>query len=341
MRLEGDQQGARRVYQQLVSKNPNNAIGYVFNLNTSLSNLAWDPNIKKTDQEVRDDANAVFNICETAISTNRYDHQAYYECGQAHLTISYLSAIRGHYYSAGRHSNLAIKHIERALSLDSTLVEAKMHLGVAYYYADNLPPFLKLLSSILWFIPQGNAEKSIPYLSDAAAIKGYRGDEAKYVYADILSRQGLPNVAKAAEIFRDLDKRYPSNERFGLLYISLLLEQKLYTETISAGRGFLQTNRDKVASAMTLLWITRAYMGLRENKLATETFSQIQDIENTDFPPWGKAWLLLTAGQLADLNGKRTSAVNHYISIIEINNAYVHPSILQTAENRLESLLQK
>ena len=340
-RLQGDQEGVRQVYKQLVAEYPNNPVGYVFNLNTSLSNLTWDPRSTKTDQKVRGDAKAVFDLCERAISANRRDHQAYFDCGQAHLTMAYLSAIRGHYYRAGRHCTLAVKQLERALALKPTLVEAKIHLGVAYYYIDHLPAFLKLLSSILWFIPQGNAEKSIPYLADASAAAGYRGDEAKYVYADILSRKGIENVAKASEIFRELDARYPGNERFGLLYISLLLEQRLYSQTISAGREFLLKNHDKVSRDMALLWISRAYVGLGENELAMETFNQIRDLETADFPPWGKAWLLLTAGQLADVNGELASAISHYKKILKISDAYIHPTILETARNRIESLSNK
>ena len=341
MRLQGDQEGVRQVYNQLVAKYPSNPVGYVFNLNTSLSNLTWDPRVTKTDQKVRGDAKAVFDLCERAISANRRDHQAYYDCGQAHLTMAYLSSIRGHYYRAGRHCTLAVKQLERALVLKPTLFEAKMYLGVAYYYIDYLPPFLKLLSSILWFIPQGNAEKSIPYLADAAAAGGYRGDEAKYVYADILSRRGIENVANASDIFRELDERYPSNERFGLLYISLLLEQKLYHQTVSAGQEFLLKKHDKVAREMALLWITRAYVGLGENELAIDTLNQIKDLETADFPPWGEAWLLLTAGQLADMKRNVASAISYYNDILDISDAYINPTILETARNRIESLSNK
>ena len=338
MRLQGDQEGTYQVYKQLVTEYPADPIGYVFNLNTSLSNLTWDPQIKESDQDVTSDANAVFDLCERAISANRQDHQAYYECGQANLMMAYLSAIRGNYYRAGRHCTLAVKQLERALSLKPTLVEAKMHLGVAYYYIDYLPPFLKLLSSVLWFIPKGNTEKSIPYLAEAANTEGYRGDEAKYVYADVLSRRGIANVAKATQIFRELDKRYPNNERFGLLYISLLLEQKLFNQTVSAGREFLLKKHDKISSGLALLWISRAYLGLGDNELAIATFSQIDDFETADFPPWGKAWLFLTAGQLADSKGDLPSAISYYEDIFNISYGYIHPTILETAKNRIETL---
>ena len=194
------------------------------------------------------------------------------------------------------------------------------------------------MSSVLWFIPKGNSEKSIPYLAEAANTEGYRGDEAKYVYADVLSRSGIANVAKATQIFRELDKRYPNNERFGLLYISLLLEQKLFNQTVSAGREFLLKKHDKISSGLALLWISRAYLGLGDNELAIATFSQIDDFETADFPPWGKAWLFLTAGQLADSKGDLLSAISYYEDIFNISYGYIHPTILETAKNRIETL---
>ena len=72
-----------------------------------------------------------------------------------------------------------------------------------------------------------------------------------------------------------------------------------------------------------------------------ETFNQIRDLETADFPPWGKAWLLLTAGQLADMNGELASALSHYKKILKISDAYIHPTILETARNRIESLSNK
>jgi tetratricopeptide (TPR) repeat protein len=336
MRLHGNYAGAQQVYEQLVTKYPEDAIGYVFNLNTMLTLLTWDRTQTRFDEQIRQDATSTFDICERTIANEVSNYLAYYYCGQAHMTMSYLSAIRGEYYQSGRHANLAIKQLERTLKLNENLVDAKMHLGIAYYHADNLPPFLKALSWFLWFIPTGNADKSLPYLEGTTKNGYFFKDVAKFLYADLLIMEG--DQQKAADLLEGLSKTYPGNSRVQLRYISLLLEQALFEETISFGEQFLREQHQDIDKDLVRLWITRAHLALDAVDKAKNTFSTInQKIEQSgDLPPWGRHWLLLTRGQVADLDNHRADAVQNYQRIID-EGPYVNPAILAAARQGIES----
>jgi len=337
MRLHGDHAGAEVIYQRLITEYPDDAIGHVFNLNTLLTKLTWDPRNTQYDLQIRKDADAALAICERVIANNPRDHSAYYNCGQTHLTMSYLSAMRGEYYPSGRHGNLAIKQLEKTLAIKPTLVEAKMHLGVAYYYADNLPPFLKLMSWFLWFIPRGNADKSFPYLEQVVLYGGPFSDVAKYIYADLLAGEGPAQNQKATSMLQELSDTYPGNQRFRLRYISLLLSQQLNHETIAAGNSFLRDSDDEIASDLVRLWISRAHLALNQYELASKSFLRIDTERAKGLPPWGWHSLLLTQGQLADLNGDRTTAVSAYQQIIEISKRdYVSSAVIEDAERGLQ-----
>ena len=154
LRLQGDYERANRIQQTLLAAFPDDAIGYVFNLNTLVTRLSRDEQQTRYDEQIESDANTALSLCRQATDHSPNDYLGYYYCGQAHFALSYLNAIRGNYYQAGRNANLTIKLLERTLKLNPDLTDARMHLGVAYYYADNLPPYLRALAWVFGLSPQ-------------------------------------------------------------------------------------------------------------------------------------------------------------------------------------------
>ena len=65
-------------------------------------------------------------------------------------------------------------------------VAIKLPLGMAYYYADHLPSFVKMVAPLLWFIPSGSSHKSLPYLRDVTEVEGPYQDAALFVLGDLL-----------------------------------------------------------------------------------------------------------------------------------------------------------
>ena len=166
LRLRGNLAGADRISRQLKQTFPGQSIGYTFNLNTLVTKLSWDDQQTRFDKEILDDAKKTLSICSRQIESNPEDYRAYYHCGQAHFALTYLHALRDNYYRAGTHGSNTIADLEHALRINPALTDAKMHLGIAYFYADNLPPFVKAFSRFLWFIPTGNSSKSLPYIKE-------------------------------------------------------------------------------------------------------------------------------------------------------------------------------
>ena len=74
MRLQGDYAGAEVIYQRLIEEYAGDSTGYVFNLNSLLTKLTWNPRNTQYDQQIRSDADAALAICERAIARNAQDH---------------------------------------------------------------------------------------------------------------------------------------------------------------------------------------------------------------------------------------------------------------------------
>lgn len=344
LRLQGDYEGANRIHQTLLDAFPNDAIGYVFNLNTLVTRLSWDEQQTRYDKQIESDANTTLSLCRRATDHNPNDYLGYYYCGQAHFALSYLNAIRGNYYQAGHNANLTIKLLERTLKLKPDLTDARMHLGVAYYYADNLPPYLKALASFIWFIPTGNSEKSLLYLDQVTQDGEHFKDVAKYLYADLLVQEDEEGREQATTLLEQLTRDYPQNRRFHLRLIGLLLARGLYRQALEAGGMFLKGvdiyRYDRMDVSLIKLWITRAQLALHRIDQARQTFREIDDhLATSDLAPsWSASWHLLTRAQLLDLQDRRTEAKRSYAEIVALRKtADVHPAALLAAQAGLET----
>lgn len=344
-RLQRDYEGADRVRDQLRAAFPTEAIGYVFNLNTLVTRISWDPSQKIYDAALLNDAEQALRICTTGMAAHPDDYRSYYDCGQAHFALTFLHAIRGNYYLAGKNGTLTIKRLEQTLALKPKLVDAKMHLGLAYYYADNLPPFVKALSHLLWFIPTGNSEKSLPYLEAVTRNGHYFKDVAKFIYSDLLISGDESDRDKAASLLGQLVQDYPQNGRFQLRLIALLMEMERFPETIQAANSFLviatQHQQSELDCTLAKLWATRAHIGLNNTESARYLLEGVDAFfeQTTEIvPPWTISWHLLTKAQLQDLQHRRAEAISSYKQIVNLGKSgLVGVKALKAAQEGLKT----
>lgn len=344
-RLQRDYEGADRVRDQLRAAFPTEAIGYVFNLNTLVTRISWDPSQKIYDAALLNDAEQALQICTGGMAARPDDYQSYYDCGQAHFALTFLHAIRGNYYRAGKNGALTIKHLEQTLALKPKLVDAKMHLGLAYYYADNLPPFVKALSYLLWFIPTGNSEKSLPYLEAVTQNGHYFKDVAKFIYSDLLINGDESDRDKAASLLGQLVQDYPQNGRFQLRLIALLMEMERFPETIQAANSFLviatQHQQSELDCTLAKLWATRAHIGLNNTESAQYLLESVDAYfeQTTEIvPSWTISWHLLTRAQLQDLQHRRAEAISSYKQIVNLGkSSLVGVKALKAAQEGLKT----
>ncbi len=343
LRLRGDFDVANRISDQLKESFPKNAIGYTFNLNTLMTRLSWYENDPSFDQTILDDGAAALSLCQNEIEENPRDFHGYYNCGQAHFILTYLHAVRGNYYRAGTNGSETIYYLEETLQLNPALSDAKLHLGIAYYFADNLPPFVKVFSKYLWFIPTGNSRKSLPYVKKVTEEGEFFKDVAKYIYVDLLLKESEENRLVASEFLWKLVKKYPENKRFHIRYISLLVEMEKYRDAQIAVENFVSTwekyNRDEIDIVLARLWATRAFFSLQDASGAIAVFGDIEKAspETRDrLPSWAKPRFSLIHAQILDLRNQRAAAVERYRKVVSMGEKYVGSKILKAAKKGLK-----
>jgi tetratricopeptide (TPR) repeat protein len=342
LRLKADYEGVHRISDQLKALFPEHSIGYTINLNTLVTRLSWDSQQQHYDQIILDDAEKTLSLCRAQIKAKPKDYDGYYYCGQAHFALTYLHALRGNYYRAGKNGSDTIETLEQTLALNPDLIDAKMHLGVAYYYADNLPPFIKAFSRFLWFVPTGNSERSLPYIKEVSERGQYFKDVAKFLYSDLLINGNDNDREQAINILNELITLYPENRRFQLRYISLLGEVSRFEQSLATANEFIATEktyaRDAIDIALVRLWATRAYLGLHDIDGAISAFGVIeQTAANREFPSWGKSWFTLTLAQIQDLRDQRKDAIANYKKVIKMFADYAGTEVIDAAKHGLDT----
>lgn len=343
LRLQGDMAKANEIRDQIRELAPNDPASYAFNLNTIVTELSWEETQTQFDTELLADSEKLIELCEAGVMSQAEISDPNFYCGHAHFSLSYYNGIRGNLISAGRHGTTAIEYMEEALKDNPDLTRAKMYLGIAYYYADNLPPFIKLFSRVLWFIPSGNSEKSLPYLREVMASKDEFNDVARYIYATLLINGTEQELVEALSEIEILLMKYPENVRFQLRYVSIIQGDGRYQDTLESIERFMASDTAKtmnmIDSNLLNIWLARANLGLNNLNEAREVQSTIRfDPKNTTVPTWGLAWFELTNGQLADLAGMHNEAKQAYEKILELDRqTFVNPTIVDLANQFIRS----
>jgi tetratricopeptide (TPR) repeat protein len=337
-RLRGDFQSAAKIEARLIEAF-DHPVGHVFALNTIITHLTWDESITSMDQPLLEHTTQIMNWCEPRIEDNYNDAEAHYYCGQASFALSYFNGLRGNYFQAGRLGTRSIDHLEAALAADPDFVDAKMYLGVAYYVADNLPPFIRMFSRFLWFIPTGNSEKSLPYIRDVIEGSDHYANVARYVFSSIARSENDAVRSEIRGYLEDLVSQFPQNPRFQLQLVFQVLAAEEFESVLTASATYLDSERPPAEPHVSLIRIlmVRAHMGMKQISQAEQLFEKVRPMlnsEHKELPDWSLTWFMLTDAQLHDLSQRRTQAVNIYKQIIGIaRNRPVSDPILEAARS--------
>ncbi|MBA58598.1 MAG: hypothetical protein CMQ40_05435 [Gammaproteobacteria bacterium] len=343
LQLEGKYKEAKIIETQLISA-ADNPVGHVFALNSIITQLTWNETKTEYDNLLLYHSRKALDWCEPILEKNRKHILANFYCGQTNFALSYHHGLKGNYYKAGKYGTNGIDQMETALKYDPELHDAKMQLGLAYYVADNLPPFLKIFSRFLWFIPTGNSEKSIPYLLEAIQKGDRYRDVARYTFGSLMLEKKATH-GEAEKQFRKLVSKYPGNPRFQVQLIFILLIQEKFEEVISVAKTFIRTgDPDTPEFNLAKVSLIRAQMGIQNIQEAENTYVEIKAYFNSDessLPGWAFAWFKLTSAQLHDLKQDRAKALKNYKEILEISKkTYVFEDIKSAAKKGLETPFQ-
>src|SRR5713226_5080020 len=134
--------------------------------------------------------------------------------GMADAAAARLYALRGENRNAARAGVRARDHFIRAKTLDASLADADMGLGLYNYYVDTLSAMARVLRFFMG-IPGGSKQEGVRLLENAIADGVLTPNLARFYLALILHRYDQ-QYEKALRVISPLAEKYSSNPLFQL-----------------------------------------------------------------------------------------------------------------------------
>ncbi|MEC7370274.1 MAG: hypothetical protein VX709_13385 [Pseudomonadota bacterium] len=341
-RLIGNYHKADQLAIQIEAQYPDLTIGYALHLGTLNTRLSWDGSDTRWDKTVANTAKKLLSLCKQPQPTHIQLARAKLDCGTAYFSLSFIAGLRGNLYQAGTSGSKAINHLENALSLDPDLLEAKLPLGMAYYYADHLPPFIKLFSTLLWFIPKGQSDKSLPYIKQVIDGSPLYSDSAKFVYADLLLQAQPERPEQALQMLTALTEKYPENPRLHLANIAAIV---MYDSPVAAKTAidkffFYCSDEEPLFVFFGRIW--QAYIALASGDHLKPALSQkILNRTPESLPGWSRDWLILIQGIILNYSGDKQQAQLKFNQVLNHTDKDNEDWISQQARLGLRDTLSK
>ena len=336
-RLEGDYVRALAQTERLKMLPDSYHLGIALDLDTRLTRLSWDSHSTGEDDYLFGLSEALIALCPK--NRRQSPPETLFQCGRGHFGHSYLSALRGNLFDAGSHGSQAIKAFEAALAKNPDLTAVKLPLGMAYFYADHLPSFAKLMAPFLWFIPTGNSDKSLPYIEAVMVEGGPYADAARFIYSDLIMQKAPERMQEASRELEGLVSRYPSNPRLHLAHISSYAYQNDWRGAYSAVKkmdGSIQ--QASPFTAVGKIWKIYILKYLNQ-PLPRDLQSYILEQTTDGLPRWTEDWLMLAQGLANDFSGDRNAATALYQQVLDSGNRFGSGWLLELAAEGLDTNL--
>src|SRR6266851_1188718 len=174
--------------------------------------IALDPNSRLLDN--RFERAATEAIAAAAAWTRREPRraEAWFYLAGSHAPLVQWRVLRGERLAAAREGATIKDALEHVLSLDPTIEDAHFGIGLYHYYADVASLAARILR-VLLLLPGGDRARGLREMVQARErgelLRGEADYQLHWVY---LWYEGQP--ARALELLRGLDTRYPSNPVF-------------------------------------------------------------------------------------------------------------------------------
>jgi tetratricopeptide (TPR) repeat protein len=227
-----------------------------------------------------------------------------------------LRILRGERLSAARDALRVKSALERALSLDSSLQDAYFGIGLYHYYADVAPTAAKILR-VLLLMPGGDRQQGLKEMLQARERGQLLAGEADFqLHWLYLWYEHDP--ARALELLRRLDARYPSNPRF-LERIAEVQHEYFHDHVASASTWQMLIDHARTGhSSAPQLAETRARLGLAAESIelgrpaaAIEQLKAVVAMRSTT-PYSAQAIAQIELGRAYDAVGQRDLASQAY-----------------------------
>ncbi|MFZ3211118.1 MAG: tetratricopeptide repeat protein [Terriglobales bacterium] len=276
----------------------------------------FDPKVSAEVSQLTDRA---LLLSGQRLAKDPQDEQALYARGISRaLRAEYMALVDKAWLAALRNAIGARRDHEEVLKLAPDYADAKTIVGVHIYVAGSLPWAIKAAASLVAL--NGNKQKGIQYLYDAANAGGETSVDARVALALFLRRE--QRYDEALTLVRGLAASHPRNFLFALEEANILKDAGHGPESAAAYRKVLALGRQGNVYyhphlELAAFGLGEALRGQRDFAGAAEAYESVRESPSADSDLVEKA--NLAAGEMYDLLNKRELAVSKYQAVITAN----------------------
>src|SRR5699024_396395 len=111
------------------------------------------------------------------------------------------------------------------------LPDLKLAEGLKLYYSAYLPEAYPIVRTVSWFLPEGNKQKGLKLIGEAAEKSISASAEAVYFLGNI-NYNYEENYAKAIGSFEKLHSKYPNNNYYARILVKAYYRQNRYSKAL-------------------------------------------------------------------------------------------------------------
>jgi len=293
--------------------------------------ITWWKIMIDLDNEVYDDLfydqlEETIDFCDELIDKNSNNIDAIFFKGGALGFRGRLESVREDWFDAAGDGKDALPLVYRAYALDSTNVDVQFGFGIYNYYADVIPEKYPFLKPIMLLFPDGDKEKGLKQLKNAAENGKYTKIESKYFLMTLYYKFEDDNKT-ALKYAEELIQQFPYNPSFHRYYARLLRRvsqitksteefEKIYQRCVDKVRGYTDKTRREAS-----YYIADKYWRKADFDNAIKYYKECSDLsfsfdqEDDGF----NVVSLLQLGKIYDVLGEREKAKEYYEEVLDLD----------------------
>ena len=136
-------------------------------------------------------------------------------------------ANRDEWLTSVNRARKALNAHEYLLELQPDLADLKLAEGLKLYYSAYLPEAYPVVRTVSWFLPEGDKEKGLKFMQEAADQAIFARAEAAYFLGNI-NYNYQEDYDEAVKYFEQLYKDYPHNNYYARMYVGSLYRMGRY-----------------------------------------------------------------------------------------------------------------
>jgi len=260
-------------------------------------------------------------LAQRVLDSNPQNQDAMYFLGAANgIQASFSITIDRSLRKAFSFGNKAYEYERRLFRINPGYYDAYMTLGMYEYIVGSIPWYLKFLAVIAGY--HGTKDQGFKYIDLAVAKGEYVKTDAKILQMVLRTYENRPKEAlrDAQELHRDYPRNFIFQINIGQILEKLNQSDKAVAEYLEVVR---QAEEGKPNYGMLGLATFRYTLGnklFRIGRLAAAEDQFRKSIANSATPERERILSQLRLGQVLDLQGKRSEALEHYQAALKLKD---------------------